>query len=308
MLGASWVWPFIRGMNLNYLFRISLLLCFMWSSLSLADELPSNDKESQLKIASSAWESLKLIDYEVASATGFVTYLGLRNWEWGTSQNFKFHNEGWFSFHTGSGGHDKLGHFYSSYIMAEFFYASWHRKLERYDISSIYPGLFSWMIMFYVEVFDGYSVDHGFSYEDLISNSLGISFAMARSYFPALRDLVDFRLEYDLLNLRQVSHPITDYMRQKYHLIFKGAGMGPLKNHWLGRYLEFGLGYYARGFKESNKDYRTKTTFVSLGINLDELFFKPLGKHIPYGRSPKYVFDYLQLPSSYLSKERQVNR
>ncbi len=292
-----------------FIIKISILFSLACMPLqSVANPIvKANLLESQDKVVKSGWESLQLINYEVAAVTGFVTYLGLNSWAWGSSKGFSFNEEGWFGFDTGSGGHDKLGHFYSSYIMTEFFYGSWNRKLENQYIFSYYPAIFSWFIMLYVEVFDGYSEDHGFSYEDLIANSTGIGFAMMRNRFPYLQDLIDFRLEYDLNSFRKARHPITDYMNQKYHLIFKGTGIPTLKSHNIGRYLEFGIGYYARGFKDRDTP-KTKTTFISIGINLDQLLFKPLGEYIPYGRSPKYLFDYFQLPHSYLDKESTKSR
>ena len=50
--------------------------------------------------------------------------------------------------------------------------------------------------MLYVEVFDGFSSDHGFAREDVAMNLLGTGLAYARIVNPRLRELLDFRMEY----------------------------------------------------------------------------------------------------------------
>ena len=246
------------------------------------------------------WQSqLSILAPEVAATTAFVTYLGLKSWNWGSSR-FKFHDEGWFGFDTGSGGHDKLGHFYSSYIMTEFFYHRYRQKSPDTDASSLYPALFSWLIMFYVEVFDGYSADHGFSYEDLIMNSGGIAFAALRDRFPVLAERLDVRLEYRPSRFFDAKHPVTDYMHQKYLLSLKLAGFKSLASSPLA-FLELHFGYYARGFKSS--DRKEINHFVGVGLNLDELLWRPASRYWRYGRTPKYITDYYQIPDSYVDRQ-----
>src|SRR5262245_32301885 len=47
-----------------------------------------------------------------------ITYIGVKNWNWGNA-GFRFHPEHWFGKSTGSGGTDKLGHFYTTYVMSD---------------------------------------------------------------------------------------------------------------------------------------------------------------------------------------------
>ncbi|SMF39529.1 DUF2279 domain-containing protein [Pseudobacteriovorax antillogorgiicola] len=244
-----------------------------------------------------AWlQTMKLIDYELLGVTGFVTYLGVKSWDWGSSR-FKFNDEGWFSADTGSGGQDKLGHFYSSYIMAEFLYTQARKArpqgMERND----YPGLYAWLIMLYVEVFDGVSKDHGFSYEDLIMNSSGIGLAMLRDRYPKLAETMDFRIEYSPKRFVETKHPITDYMNQRYMVVLKPAGFDSLADTPL-KYFEFSAGYFARGFK--NDDPEIRETFVGVGLNLNELLFKPATRHFSYAHHGNDFFNYVQVPETYL--------
>ena len=56
---------------------------------------------------------------------------GFANWEYG-SGGPRFQDEGWFGRDTDEGGADKLGHFYSTYLMSHLFAG----QFERWDFDS----------------------------------------------------------------------------------------------------------------------------------------------------------------------------
>jgi hypothetical protein len=56
-----------------------------------------------------------------------ITYIGIKNWNWGNS-GFRFHPEHWFGRSTGSGGTDKLGHFYTTYVMSDLLFHAIRRN------------------------------------------------------------------------------------------------------------------------------------------------------------------------------------
>lgn len=259
-----------------------------------ADERP--------KDYSDIWQAGEENWLEVAALFGGITYLGVKEWEWGSSE-FKFNDEGWFGMDTGSGGADKLGHAYSSYVMAEFLTNSMLDKGYSVESSAEYSSYYSWGLMLYVEVFDGYSDDHGFSYEDLISNTAGIGLSYLKNVYPEIGNKFDYRIEYKPSDGMEGFHPVTDYSGMKYMAVIKPAGFESLKNTPL-KYFDFQLGYYTRGFDENDRpytDYRTTETFIGISLNLDELLFKPyqseLGKVGQYGSALSH---YLQVPGTSL--------
>jgi hypothetical protein len=56
-----------------------------------------------------------------------ITYIGIKNCNWGNS-SFRFHPEHWFGRSTGSGGTDKLGHFYTTYVMSDLLFHAIRRN------------------------------------------------------------------------------------------------------------------------------------------------------------------------------------
>lgn len=236
---------------------------------------------------------------EIAGVFGGITYLGAKEWEWGSS-SFKFNDEGWFGMDTGSGGADKLGHLYSSYVMTEFLTHRMNKKGYSIESSAKYSAYVSWGLMLYVEIFDGYSSDHGFSYEDLIANTTGIGVSYLKAKYPdILGDTLDLRIEYSPSKGMKGFHPVTDYSGLKYLAVTKLSGIDMFKNTPL-KYLEFQVGYYSRGFKKDDRpftDYKTSETFIGISLNLSELIFKPYRKKL--GKVGKYantLTQYMQVP------------
>ena len=263
--------------------------------------------------AGTFFRQAKSIPWRLGGAAAAITLTGLANWDWGSSK-FHFEREGWFGKDTASLGMDKLGHAYSAYVLAEFFTDGINKSYPGRRSTSYTGALLSMGLMTYIEVFDGFSKDHGFSHEDLIVDAAGALFSVARRTVPGLREKLDFRLLYtpDRRTLRAlgclpephcdregetVRSPITDYSNQRYLLALKLAGFDRLADTPL-RFVELHTGYYARGFtaeEESRGDPLRRRIFFGAGLNVGELLFpgRPRGG---VGRALKSVLEYLQLP------------
>ena len=135
----------------------------------------------------------KSIPWRLGGATAAITLTGIGNWDWGSS-SFHFRQEGWFGEDTASLGMDKLGHAYSAFVLTEFFTDGMEGSPLDRSHAPYTAGLLAMGLMTYIEVFDGFSKDHGFSAEDIVVDAAGVIFSIARRKVPGLREKVDFRL------------------------------------------------------------------------------------------------------------------
>jgi len=247
-------------------------------------------------------DSALAVPLESLGLLALVTYTGFSDWKWGTA-SFRFNSEGWFGMDTGSGGMDKVGHAYGSYMSSELLY--WRLRASQDDrpVVSMYPALFGLLLYTYIEFFDGYSVDHGFSYEDMIMDCVGVLNSTLRNTIPAIRRGFDFRLEY-WPSENFGFHPVIDYEGQKFLGVFKLAAFPALQRS-PARFVEFMVGYYTRGF-DKDLDVETKSAhlFFGLGFSLEQLFFRPLDKAYgwPFGFMG-LAANYFQVPYTYASVE-----
>lgn len=246
----------------------------------------------------------KVLALNVGGAAAILGF-GSIAWDHG-SQSFDFQNEGWFGHSTKYGGADKLGHAWANYALAMLysqFYADW--DFEPHE-AALYGSLSSWAHTALVEIGDGFSKDHGFSWEDLLFNTFGAAFAYARLLNPSLAESVDFRLEW--IPSRQFrrgdrSDPFTDYSGQKYLLAFKLGGLLQTDDPLM-RALEVHLGYYTRGYvsgDEGTFDREKRHGYIGLGLNVTYLLDRLTG------RRAWNLFDYFQMPYTYLSAQHSFD-
>ena len=251
-------------------------------------------------------DDIKAIKWEGLGAFAGITALGVKSWDWGSS-GFHFNNEHWFGKSTGSGGADKLGHAFTSYALTNAFAERLQAKGRSPERAALSASLLTSALMLYVEAFDGVSGDHGFSYEDVVMNSLGVGFAYLRQTNPRLKSLVDYRMEYKPSGYKGF-RPFSDYEGQKYLLALKLSGFKSLKQSPL-RYFELQAGYYSRGFsKEARNDGQTRRQygFVGIGVNLTQLFFGyPSEMDRSYDKVGRFAFEHVQVPYTAVRTENK---
>jgi hypothetical protein len=185
---------------------------------------------------------------------------------------------------------DKLGHAYGTYLTTEFLYLRLRTRYGADAPVTLYPPLFSWLVMLYVEVFDGFSVDHGFAYEDIVMNAAGSTGSFLRHAVPDVGRVIDYRLEYYPSGHGAGFHPIIDYAGQKFLLAFRPGNLEPLK--WsVARFVELYLGYTTRGFrKQDPRTDRVRRLYVGVGVDLQGILTLA---HRPVAENPGDWFDYL---------------
>lgn len=287
-----------------------------WGLLHSYCGLAGSTQSATEPLSSWEWSSDRFVEqtlsvkYETLGLFALLTAMGVASWDWGSS-SFHFENEGWFSEEeTGSGGVDKLGHAYSTYLMTEFLNHSIQRRSSDPRGGAVTAGILGFSMMTYVEVFDGLSNDHGFSYEDLIMNALGAGFSTLRNQVPGLREKIDFRFQY-LPSPYSSFDPFGDYSGQKYLLAVKLAGFDALKDTPL-RYVEIHGGYYARGFSSEEEragEGHDRELYVGIGLNLSELLFGE-GPHRDHwaSKAGRGILSYVQVPYTYLSSDGNSGR
>ncbi len=239
---------------------------------------------------------LRAIPWEAGGLAAGITALGVANWNWGSS-GFHFNSEGWFGRDTSSFGSDKLGHAYSTYVMTEFLGAAIRGNSDRPQRAQLSAAAISMALMTYVEIFDGFSGDHGFAWEDMAANTVGAAFSVLRHSVPGLNDKLDFRLHY-IPSGNVGWRPITDYSGQRYLLALKLAGFKPFARGPL-RFVELHGGYYARGFTEKGKLHGVepkRALFFGIGFNLQQLISRDRGEKGRVLRATRSVLEYVQPP------------
>ncbi|KFC75979.1 hypothetical protein FG93_00119 [Bosea sp. LC85] len=250
------------------------------------------------------------VRWELAAIGGALAVVGLRDWGWGDS-NFQFIKEGWFAKNTRHGGMDKIGHAFSTFVIADLLTDQIRANAANPNGAQFTAALVAFGIMGLGETLDGFAGRHRFSREDIAANAVGAAFSIIRNTVPGMREKLDWRLLYTPASYEKPGITTSDagilppYERQRYVMALKASGFDALKKTPL-RYGELHLGFDARGFekKERALGYPIERTFyVGVGLNLNEVLFGAgqlpnFARHrdtLP-ARVARKTFEYIQVP------------
>lgn len=229
---------------------------------------------------------------------GGVTAYGFATWDWGESA-FRSNSEGWFGRHTDSGGADKLGHAYTGAVTTAFA-SSLYRHWSYDEAQAARLGALSGLLLTTaVEVGDGFSPNHGFSWEDQIANMAGVGLEYLRLRHPAWRARVQFRWEYfpsPAVRHGKQNDLATDYSGSRWMLAFPLRAWG-VQDSAL-RHFDLLVGYGTRGYAKEDREFfdeAERHPFIGVGINIP-LLLDALGT----SRHTQRVFEYLQIPGTAL--------
>jgi hypothetical protein len=254
----------------------------------------TSEREIPLKKKEFLTRNQKTLLLNAGSMVGIFIY-GLTKWDYAES-SFFFKSEGWFERTAIDGGADKVGHFFDSYA-ASHLYSYIYRKWGYTDKeANLYGALSSLGATLFMELADGFSPTQGFSYEDMIINIVGCGVGYVWGKYPNLASKIDFRIEYLPQFNSNFFGLFTSYERQKFLIALKADGFNSIKNPYL-RYLEFHVGYYARGYhdyEQGGPDDRRRTIYVGLGFNVSRLLQKYVNTR---------VLDYIQIPYTSVNKD-----
>lgn len=229
-------------------------------------------------------------------ATLGITAWGAINWDYG-DRTPNSTSEGWFEYHTDSGGADKAGHFYTSYVMANALpslYRDWGFSHDQASRRGLYSSL---VINGVMEVGDSFS-EYGFSWEDMVANNVGALAGYWLDRHPWWGERLTFRVEYlprfDRFDI------LTDYENMKYMAALRLDSLfGQRQRIW--RYADVQLGYYTRGYEEP-QDMPRRYGYVGLGINLSAV-----AERFGWRRSASFL-RYWQPPEASLQERWSADR
>jgi len=268
--------------------RLTVILFFLLSSL-FAQEAP-------LSRFSEHNNSKKDILYTNLVGAAVITTWGVVNWEYGES-SLSRDDEEWFGRETESGGADKLGHLYATYVIGSGLsglYESWGYTEKD---AALYGSLSSFFLLNYMEIGDAFSSEFGFSYEDLMMNTIGAFSSYLFYTNPELAKRVDLRVEY--IPSFDTADVITEYERMKYLIAIKAEGFESVTNPYL-KYAELHLGYYTRNYKGGYSSESERIVYLGIGINLSRVF-----RENGYTKTARFL-NYYQLPYTYLPLEKDL--
>ncbi|MBN2527570.1 MAG: DUF2279 domain-containing protein [Deltaproteobacteria bacterium] len=233
---------------------------------------------------------------EMFLGIGFITVWGVRYWNW-FEHSFHFKREFGFRQESSTGGADKTGHFYTSYIIADFLNwrlrrQGWPRLRSALVASSVAMGLMTW-----IEVGDATSA-YGWSWEDILADFIGVAISAGLALSPTADKLLDFRVEYwPTSSYMDGGVMAADYSGMKYLMALRMSGFPFIKRMPKSplRLVELHMGFYSRGFRTFDHAKETnRVLYFGVGLDLKELLHAILPKkvHRPFD----VALSYYQVP------------
>ncbi len=258
-----------------------------------------------INTSSSEWrmsKTEKVVMTNIVMSSAIVAW-GFTQWDYG-SEDLHSGNEGWFGRDTSNGGSDKLGHFYTNYLMTRILGPIFHDwGYSRKDAAlwaAVSSGIQSVVVM---EVGDATSPEHGFSYEDALMDLLGSVIGYYWYRYPSVAEKIDFRVEYwPDSDTRTSTDFTTDYENMKHLMALKAEGFDMFRNN-LGKYFEVQFGYYTRNFHHNSTpiEDRERYLYAGIGVNLSSLLRPVMGKY-------SAVFNFYQVPYTYIPYDYALDK
>ena len=230
---------------------------------------------------------------------GIITSWGIAKWDY-FSRSTHANTEDWFANSTKSGGADKLGHLYTTYVTSHGLSYLLEKSCFNKQDAALYGAMSSFVILGYMEIGDSFS-DFGFSAEDLLMNALGSAAGYYLYRNPHLSEIIDIRWEYGYH--RESNDFTTDYENSKYLLALKLNGFKKTRKNFL-KHVELHMGYYTRGFSgtpTSTPANKERNIYFGIGFNLTDYF-----KRRAYNK-PATILKYFQLPGTYIEFSKDLN-
>jgi hypothetical protein len=251
--------------------RKTLVMVMLLISIAHADIVTTlNEKSDQydrMTLISEDPTTGLIVDHLMVDS--LIALWGTKYWKW-TTQAEHIHHEPWFNKDSETGGSDKTGHFYMTYLLSRVLSSRMQDRGYSLQSASLAGALSGLLSMTLLEVGDGTS-PYGFSTEDLISDTLGATLAYFIRSNPTIDDFIDIRLEYmPTASYVNGGDNTTDYSGMRHLVAFKLSGFDKLKNSYLSL-IEFQAGFYSRGYRSYDTVPKSQHVYVGIGISLSDI-------------------------------------
>jgi len=245
----------------------------------------------------------------------FIGAWGVAEWGWfKDNSTFMYEPSDISGADSLDGVSDKFGHMYATYAfkrLATFGFRSTGSSSLRANIEG---AIYADLIMFIMEIGDGYSTAYGFDIYDFYFNNLGVLIGVILDASPTLDRM--FALQWEYVPTRRMrrgikdhdptADPFTDYSGQKVILATKLAGI-PYLSETPFRYVNIDLGYYARGYYNNDFEYNTRNIYAGISLNFS-IF---LGDILPTGytsSTAQTIFNHYHVPYDIEVKDWELTR
>ncbi len=225
------------------------------------------------------------------TAAGFIYGYAVQNDIWWKDENASFHfnwQEDWTYAH----GADKAGHLYFPYLISSVYGDLFQWSGIEKDDAYLYSGILALTHQTFVEVRDGFSQRWGFSWGDMIFNTIGAAFPYAKAKLPALRGIFFKVSYYPSLRFRNNSHKvIIDDYESTYHWAVLNINkyLDQDNKSFLWDFLNIGFGHGVKNLDSDNPDHEI---FIALDLNLNAIKWDFIGWKII-----QKAFSFYRLPS-----------
>lgn len=229
----------------------------------------------------------------------------------GPSQAFHFTNEQWFGRTTYVGGGDKASHFVSYNAVSRLLTMVYNELGVPTDSARILGSAASMFAGFVTELGDGTN-KYGFSYEDLVWDSLGAATALLTAHY-GYDDLIGFRfglVPYPKVHGQPNGGTGKDYTQEVYTGDLKISGLAKRLHLRPGpaRFLLLSTSYGVKGYPYAVPSVRERQIGIEVGLHLAEIA-RALGlpNRTWWQRSLYFLFDTIRLPYTSIGFQYDLN-
>ena len=244
---------------------------------------------------------------------GIYAAYGFSTWWNDANSDFNQQDEDWFNENSYSGGADKLGHMFSTYISTRLLTRGYQWAGLNHQHALRRARNLAFFTLTAVEIMDGFTKEYGFSWEDFIMNTLGIGMAQILESDPDMDALWDFRVLYrysDDADRKNSIDPFSDYSGQIYLFVLRPAVLANAAANSNWHLLEIAAGYGTKGYRPLT-DLNTpkeRNLYLGVSLNVTELLHRYWYKETP--RQPSALTEalkYLQVPGTAALMRKNLN-
>lgn len=231
----------------------------------------------------------------------FMGIYGFSTWGWNSREEFTVRPMSHAGVHAVDGAADKYGHLWGNFAMKRLATFIFRAAGTPWHAANIEGAILTEIVTLSGEIGDGFGKNYGFDPYDALFNNIGIVIAMILDVSPVLDRM--FTMQWEYVPTREMRekfgsdhHDVfTDYSGAKVFFVTKFAGIPYISLTPL-RYINFDIGYYARGYNPSKYfSSRTRNIQIGFSINLSIAF----GDILPAGytsSSIQSLFNYYHQP------------